>query len=153
MRSVKHPRAAIIFCLTLLCQHLTSSRDHLKSRLTMLPDLKPVTRICMSLDQLNRFFFISATGDDSHRVTFLSFYIDNVKDCRGQFSMIHAKHIFNHIILKRLCCCCFNLNCVCAAFLFIYVAKLLLMRKIGFTFLLKWICHFLSEGKMMIQED
>lgn len=57
MRSVKHPRAAIIFCLTWLCQQLTSSTDHFKSGLTMLPDLTPVTRICMSLDQLNRFLF------------------------------------------------------------------------------------------------
>lgn len=49
----------------------------------------------------------------------------------------------------------FNKNCVRPGCFSVtrVPAKLLLMKKIGFIFLFKWICHFLSEGKMMIQED
>lgn len=146
MRSVKHPRAAIIFCLTLHCQQLTSSRDHLKSRLTMPPDLTPVTRICMSLDQLNSFFIFYF----SHRWWFARSEICHLLNSCIIFNNWCKISFFNHrvfpvSVLRSVSVLLFCYTYVCQNYW--------LMRKIGFIFLFKWICHFLSEGKMMIQED
>ena len=54
---------------------------------------------------------------------------------------------FSYAVFKR------DLGVLLLCSMFCVFAKLLLMRKIGIVFLFKWICHFLSEGKMMIQED
>lgn len=116
-------------------------RSFKRGRLTMLPDLTAVTGTGVSLDLLNT-FLPRAIWVLPWNVAYFAFLL---------FKCGLNPHVpLNPMIFKgssRSFPAEATATCPCV------FAKLLLMRKIGFIFLYKWRRHFLSEAKMMIQQD
>lgn len=151
MRSVKHRRAAIIFCLTSLCRQLSSFRRSFKKPTN--DAARPITRSSGSapvwFSRMGIFIFPMGRVRSLPLKFMCIFSLKSLKDLyfNHNISKSSPSFLFLFLILNKNCVGpgCFSATCV--------ATKLLLMKKIGFIFLFKWICHFLSEGKMMIQED